>query len=285
MWISYHLFMWDITKFDDLLREVFLNFENNKIINYFFIRYWEGGPHIRIRVKQESNVTNKLVYQCTKRSIDNFFLLSPDSKNVYLDKNDFYLNNFTDGIKVNPNKMPWYKNGDIVSIDYIPEIQRYGGINLIQTSEQAFICSSALVKDLLYMEPTTKKKLFLLFAVFNKIAISIFKDNTNDLELFIQNSKKFWDDFHIDPINIKIFDKEKFWDYIFEISSKLVLLDSFNNFLNKLQSIYFYNGISLKYKRSIIFSQFHMFANRLGVPISFELFFYNLKEKELNFNE
>lgn len=60
------------------------------------------------------------------------------------------------------------------------------------------------------------------------------------------------------------------------ITNEINTLPTLHTFLDDLLDIYQDSRISLKYRRTIIFSQFHMLANRLGVPISYELLFYQL---------
>jgi len=89
---------------------------NNKITNSFFIRYFDDGPHIRLRL-----YTNK-----------NDFIKNYISKYIA----DFFSSNNT------PNT-----DYSIKFNNYIQEIQRYGGDNCIKISENHFEASSKCILD------------------------------------------------------------------------------------------------------------------------------------------
>ena len=55
-WLSIHMFVWDYSLFDNLIEHISSELKKADINNFFFIRYWEGGPHMRFRFKDgESN--------------------------------------------------------------------------------------------------------------------------------------------------------------------------------------------------------------------------------------
>lgn len=90
-------------------------FNNNRINNFFFIRYYENGFHIRLRLKLEQKEH--------KRMQD--FLLSQ-------------LNQYNEIFSEN-------KIVNIVFREYEPEIERYGGNKAILVAEDQFQLSSTTI--------------------------------------------------------------------------------------------------------------------------------------------
>ncbi|RMX26172.1 hypothetical protein C6H63_08550 [Limosilactobacillus reuteri] len=248
--------------------------QQNNIDEYFFIRYWEGGPHVRIRVRKRNSITDKSVNRILRLSIQKFFKANPKGKDIKLDKNEFYKNSFTDGKEINIDDYPWYSNGEVIRKKYIPEIDRYGGEQMIGKSEKAFISSSQLVALMLEHRPSFGTKVSFLFAMFNCLINKIFQENKEDKYKFLVNSAQFWIKSRIkSDINNK---NSLLWKQLDLITNEINTLPTLHTFLDDLLDIYQDSRISLKYRRTIIFSQFHMLANRLGVPISYELLFYQL---------
>ena len=127
-YVSIHLFYEDL---NFLLRKVIFPFielgkEGNLFQSYFFIRYSEGGTHIRLRLL--TNETEKLK-AFTKHYFDQFFNQHPS---IRTDEEDRF-----------------YPNNSIQFIDYEPEIERYGGKEFIKIAEQHFYNSSETVRKLM----------------------------------------------------------------------------------------------------------------------------------------
>lgn len=127
-WVSLHVFFnGDIysTKADRVLKDIVYPFAelcnaNCWIEKYFFIRYNELGPHLRLRLK----------------------LKNEDYYNHLLEKfSEFITDYYPEDLK------PVIKNKDgsverYLLINYEPEIERYGGIEAIGVAEEFFFHSS-----------------------------------------------------------------------------------------------------------------------------------------------
>ena len=273
MWISYHVFYWDTSSIDDLIINIFNEFSKEKIRNFFFIRYWEGGPHIRIRVREEEDITSLQVKHILSICLLQTLKKYPNAKNITLDKIKFYRSTFTDGLKINPDKMEWYQNLQIVSKDYIPEISRYGGMEILPYSEHAFIASSKYVNSILNLHLSKKSKILLLFGIFYSLIDDIFMNDVSNRNLFVTNSLSYWNKFKsLKKFHISI--KNNFWEKINNLALQIKKDVFYQYFFKTLFRIYCCKEISTEYRRAILFSQFHMTANRLGLPIEFESLFY-----------
>ncbi|MBN8703135.1 MAG: thiopeptide-type bacteriocin biosynthesis protein [Bacteroidetes bacterium] len=100
---------------------------------YFFIRYWERGPHIRLRFKGNKDTLEKNVLPRLTTFFSEYIALNP-SKNLE-----------TPWMKDLPEDKKWYPNNSIQHIAYEPETERYGGEYAILLAEQQFQASSNAV--------------------------------------------------------------------------------------------------------------------------------------------
>lgn len=121
-WQSFHIF------YKNDLNILLLNliapvlrhwYEQGSISNHFFIRYWEEGQHIRLRIKVSQMRNVDAIGDLNRIYESNF-------------RSDFYDENFK-----------------IQVTDYVQELERYGGIHTIALAERAFEHSSTTVLDLL----------------------------------------------------------------------------------------------------------------------------------------
>jgi thiopeptide-type bacteriocin biosynthesis protein len=106
----------------------------DKLANqFFFIRYWEGGPHIRLRFKGDKDVLEYKLKPRLKTFFLEYFRKCPSTRLESMDPN--YL----------VPTQSWYPNHSIQYIRYEPEIDRYGGAQGILIAEKQFELSSRTV--------------------------------------------------------------------------------------------------------------------------------------------
>lgn len=97
---------------------------------YFFIRYWEQGPHIRLRFFGDP----KVLEQQVKPKLESWFkawIAANPSSYRYPEE---YAHAAT--------KFDWYPNNSIQWMEYEPETQRYGGPLALPIGETQFVSSS-----------------------------------------------------------------------------------------------------------------------------------------------
>ena len=97
---------------------------------YFFIRYWEKGPHIRLRFKGNSNVLDEKVKPMLIEHFEAWFKKNPSERTD------------PDWLKNAREEHQWFPNNSIQFVDYEPETDRYGGKEAILIAEQQFQVSS-----------------------------------------------------------------------------------------------------------------------------------------------
>ena len=105
--------------------------------SYFFIRYWERGPHIRLRLKGNSDMVKTILKPNLEEHFENYFDSIPSQR---VDPN--YPESFDDNLK-------WLPNNTIFYNDYIPEINRFGSGNSLKIVEDLFMVSSKAVLELI----------------------------------------------------------------------------------------------------------------------------------------
>lgn len=194
VWKAYHIYYHG--DLDKLIREsikpltVKLLVERG-IEKFFFIRYWEGGPHIRFRIKLvENNVTNKINEMIINHI--NCFLTKYPSKNIdenYVITRQFNQLAYLENIDLKNNQiMP---NNTVSEELYVPEFKKYGGELGIKLAEEHFFYSSLLVFGFLNELNEIKHKYFMGI----KVILSYLKamDLKNDeCIIFLDNYSDLW---------------------------------------------------------------------------------------------
>lgn len=266
-WKSYHMFLWDYSVFDTVIMYIYSHLNDEEKEKLFFIRYWEGGPHLRVRVQESVSQRIEIILNRAMRHTIKQF---PYIRNIKLDKEKYYLESFTDGEKIDVKQMPWYANMSIEQIPYNPELDRYGGANLIEYSEKLFCISSKITNKLLNLKPSSLKKIIVFYYCITEITNS----NLSSEEFigkFYSLGEQFWRNLGVKQ---SLDEREMF--KIHTLASNLhlrPLLEEYITKLDKLYTIIFH--VNQDYADSVLFSHLHMFANRLGVNISTELACYS----------
>jgi thiopeptide-type bacteriocin biosynthesis protein len=124
---------------------------------YFFIRYWLGGPHIRLRLSPAEGVSDADVKEVVEADLRAFLArrpalfeldrktIAPLYKTMY--EAEYGAEEFA--ARFGPDgDIPFYDNNSFHYIDYEPEYDRYGGEDGIDLSERHFEVSSDIVLKL-----------------------------------------------------------------------------------------------------------------------------------------
>jgi thiopeptide-type bacteriocin biosynthesis protein len=104
---------------------------------FFFIRYWEKGPHIRLRIKGESTLLQAEVKPRLETYFRRYFKEKPSQREDPEQPNSL------------PEKLRWVPNHTIRYVPYQPEIKRYGGPAGILVAEEQFQASSRAVLSII----------------------------------------------------------------------------------------------------------------------------------------
>lgn len=100
---------------------------------FFFIRFWEQGPHIRLRFKGETDILQKQVKPRLEYYFLDYFKEHPSVRQEPEDMDKW------------PADRRWFPNDSVQYIEYDPEVERYGGPYAILIAEKQFEISSRTV--------------------------------------------------------------------------------------------------------------------------------------------
>lgn len=143
-WHSLHVFIHDFARLNDFLRHCVAAMPADFLAaDVFFIRYWLGGPHVRIRFRGDRH---KALLEAQVRA--------------YLDQHAFvstldsvsYYQRFASQLHTEP-QCYWHGNGEMHYIAYRAEEQRYGGPAGLRLCEDYFVQDSRDVLDMLTAHP------------------------------------------------------------------------------------------------------------------------------------
>lgn len=268
-WISAHIFY--SGNHDLMLQKLIAPFvENNlhllvELSPWFFIRYWEGGDHIRLRLH---HVKGHFLKEDLVNIAADFFKRYPAQRNKQVDQdNDLFPDN------------------SVQFISYVPEIQRYGNVRSLSWAESYFAASSTLIlkwiadrknKNTSFIE-AIKLHLMLIYAAwFNGINIKglcvgfidswVIRlcDPLNDIpvqkQLWLQQFGRSFEP-QKEQLTAAVLN---FWE---QISNKQLPeeLHRFNELNLQIMLQYQNEGFPVNKIQAIIQSLMHMTHNRLGI--------------------
>lgn len=191
-WSSFHVFLSDPGQTERFITECVgplakQTLSSGAAARWFFVRYWDGGPHVRIRfldLVDEADVFDSLTEAASRYTIDN-----PVTAEQYYSGHGF------DGQPVDVAELEWYGEGAVVRLDYEPENGRYGGVGAMVENETLFNASSdlavALLKSTTGQEDFQKRiSMSLILMVMSVFA---FRTSMATLAQFFSNYGKFWE--------------------------------------------------------------------------------------------
>ncbi|MDT1959067.1 thiopeptide-type bacteriocin biosynthesis protein [Carnobacterium divergens] len=289
-WMAYHIFCHNVGLHDQCIVKIkkWLEAENKKI-DWFFIKYWEGGPHIRLRIMGHSKDKKKYLNKLYELLHDE---LAQESN---LTKEKYYEHNKLDGEPILIDDLPWFKNGTIQQMPYMREIQRYGGEEWIEKAEVIFFHSSQLAGNCLVNHPNIFLKLMMYICVYQNIIENLkMKLESFDQKKYLLTCSNYWENQygieHIEyyhHLSNKLLDFEKEHEHaLMELNKQMKKKAQIYIQINIENTLELTTSVNQKIARSVLFSQMHMLANRLGIPIDYEFAVYQyLIKKEVGIHE
>lgn len=135
-WLSAYLYYNE--PWENLLQEALIPFveqslKANEVEQYFFIRYWEKGPHIRLRFYGNATYLQNELKPRLMAYFSAYFSEKPSVR-----ENQELIDKL-------PDEHKWFENNSIQFIDYEPETERYGGEEALLVAERQFQVSSDVV--------------------------------------------------------------------------------------------------------------------------------------------
>ncbi len=130
IWISAHIYYtrnWE-NFIKDHVYNIVSDLENRQLIDaFFFVRYFEQGPHIRLRLRAKNKKAGENVRNEVRSFFKEIFETAPSTRY---------------GSSISEN---WHPNNSIQFIPYKPEVKRYGGTAALAIAEQQFHASSCAI--------------------------------------------------------------------------------------------------------------------------------------------
>jgi len=207
-WISVHIFYSSNANplLLSLVRPLVATLRDAKLIQrYFFIRYWLGGPHIRLRLLPAPTAEPAAIREVIEPHIaahlhDTPALFQFDAKLVKPLYKQFYIAEYGKeqlAERYGPDgDIPLYPNNSYHYIPYEPELQRYGGPDGLEVSERHFEESSEVVLEL--VDRTNVHVRSVLFGnavqLMVPLAYCMFRHDEKLICEFFQRYMKFWQD-------------------------------------------------------------------------------------------
>lgn len=269
-WKSYHIFINNYDAIDEFIKNdlrSIIDYLNNYIEKWFFIRYWQGGPHVRLRyLEKDVNSSNVICFiEGILKKYEKYEFLISDLVN------DKKLANFE-----KTENISWYKNLSVQSIPYVAEYDRYGGCSVMNLSEDIFMESSKFVLHMVEKIPFNQR-IIISFDMMLLTFKEVFKE---DLYKYIKYYEAYWERYG----NKEIFSayesaycnvlKNRFMTIQKNNQNYLKIYGEYLNFLNKKYEEIKKHQTTYKkeYEYGILFSHVHMNNNRLGIFPEIEYF-------------
>lgn len=168
-WLSVHLFY--AGDLHHLLRHLVIPLQQGIGYPAFFIRYWEGGPHIRLRLHVPATEIQEAKMLLNDVSQD-YFTSYPSCRDDAAYKGS-----------------PLLPNNTLQFIAYEPEVMRYGNFQSIQWAEQQFVASSDYVMKQVAEIPAWTGAVALLHAI--KLNIAVMYALQEEKEMNLDTCRRF----------------------------------------------------------------------------------------------
>src|SRR5690625_2617203 len=280
-WKSYYIYYYNFDNYKHIIELIddYCNDQKEKsnLKKWFFIRYWDGGPHIRLRilVNKDAEFTTELFAE-----IADFIKENPSGRTITKEQ---YYQGMEDLKEPNDTMMDIQAEGSIISSTYIPEIERYGGESLIEVNETIFMASSKLAAKILQKFNQQQFVLLLTSILVKRLAVHLFSyTEKRELADITGEVIDFWSERNI-------FTNEHLLKFLTDnkvVNDKLEKMlntsEDILSLLNEMEELIlsFQSSVPKDYYHSIVISQIHMLCNRLGVtPVYEKAIYENIKHE------
>lgn len=121
----------------------------NWLDKYFFVRYWQGGPHIRLRLLPSPTANLEALKALLEEQTLNFVSAHPSTSKIDPQRYDEATARLSWAEYHTDQRVPLYPNNSCQYLPYEPEYHHYGGPAAMPHIETFFMASSDLAADLL----------------------------------------------------------------------------------------------------------------------------------------
>jgi hypothetical protein len=150
-WLGVHLFYQGSS--DLMLRELVLPLvaelrERDLLARYFFLRYWRGGPHVRLRLRPHGDGGAADVRTAVRRHSRGFFATHPSADTLSPEAYAVLARTLGRAEPAGEPDLPLQPNNSLRLAGYRPEHHKYGTGTALASVERHFERSSDLALDL-----------------------------------------------------------------------------------------------------------------------------------------
>ncbi|MBY7665197.1 lantibiotic dehydratase C-terminal domain-containing protein [Staphylococcus agnetis] len=248
-WSSLHIFYY--SNLDTLLTDCILKlYKEEYIQTFFFIRYWNGGPHIRLRIADKNYNQILEIKEIIKEYLNKYPSM------VQLSNEEYTLKSIGFSTKERVELLSLQNNNSILEMPYYPEKQKYIDENALYLSEMIFSISSVYALNLLNSS-IKKSELYYVSMQHTMYILQFFIKENSKIVGFLESYFKYWNAFS-EGKGIKVPKINKL------ISRGFLKYDPYFKNLKKM-----YNNNEVQ---GLIFNYIHLFNNRLGINTREEAF-------------
>jgi hypothetical protein len=185
--------------------------EDGLVEGWFFIKYWKGGPHLRLRLKPASAEVREEVTTRAVDAIQEFLARRPALFDIYTDAEsrgriykkmyvaEYGAESWNQEYGV-AGQMPFEPNNSIAVLPYEPEYDRYGGEVGVQIAEWHFEQTSDLTAHLLAVSNTHVRPALLGLATqLMLMSAYTFLGEDAAVRRFFQRYRAFWETAYDEP--------------------------------------------------------------------------------------
>ncbi|MBV7260309.1 thiopeptide-type bacteriocin biosynthesis protein [Erythrobacter crassostreae] len=268
-------------------------------LKWFFIRYWENGPHLRIRLCNAQDTAFSRLGEKLSEAASSAAERTPSTISSFPEDMP------VDGWHSSANAAPWFDEGAVLEVAYEPEIRRYGGSVAIDLAHKVFQSSSKIAIPIVGQTLGDMSRRQSVGLELTATAIGVLASDREEFTLFAQSMSEGWKGFLTDPdgataqidaIHNAASDRIRAWinnalDSESSELSKVATLwrtllvnyfDALRDLYNQGLLISPLTGVRPKDEselsdalHNILFSQIHMMNNRLGLTPANEYIFAN----------
>lgn len=193
-WRAWHIFFQSTDTLDRMLVEGVLpevrSLGND--VEFFFLRYWENGPHVRARFRGLDNEQFLALGDRLRISAESILATTPSLPERAP------VGHPAESWQNNP-RMVRFAPGTTVEIMYEPEFRRYGGRHGLQINEHLFDASSRLALAIIEKTMGGPERRTSIALTLTATGIAQVVADRHQLGEFLQGMKEHWRSFISDP--------------------------------------------------------------------------------------
>ncbi|ANN17985.1 hypothetical protein SD37_21595 [Amycolatopsis orientalis] len=170
------------------------------IVGWFFIRYWVEGSHVRLRLRPAAGDT-ETVRRLSTRWLSRYLGRNPSVKGLSAElpsqeaRRAMFVAEYGEAaweLAYGAAGMPERATNRCYPAEYVPEYDRYGGVDGVELAEWHFERSSDAVLEVLDRHPTKSARLGLSVRM-SAILCTAFLSDTTELAEFLVRYRDSWE--------------------------------------------------------------------------------------------